>query len=232
MNGYPPLGILILTYNRKDILRATLNALRAHVAYSGEHRYVVCDDGSDDGTQSMLREEFPYVMLLQNNRVGLGAQENAGLLNLWSICSPYVLQLQDDMALTQTLFLDPWVRVLEKHETLGYVRLWGVGGHRYRANFEGDGEIGVSWWRIDWRSDELYIPSDRPHLKHARFHRMFGMYPEGLKTAETEDAFCHQCKVVISNVHPTVDVVVPHCVDVEKNWEHLGWHSRWRDSGL
>jgi hypothetical protein len=63
-----------------------------------------------------------------------------------------------------------------------------VAGHKYQAQLEG------GYWRIWWHSPELYIPSDRPHLKHRRFHEWYGLYPEGLKSAETEDAWCHQCK--------------------------------------
>jgi carboxylesterase type B len=80
-------------------------------------------------------------------------------------------------------------------------------------------------------SDELYIPSDRPHLKHRRFHNAAGWYPEGLKSAETEEAWSHQVKDA-ARAHGVPAVLVPHALDVERNFEHLGWHSRWRDVNL
>ena len=58
------------------------------------------------------------------------------------------------------------------------------------------------------------------------------MYPEGLKTAHTEEAFCHQCKNRAGLDGRQLDVFVPHAVDIERNFEHAGWHSRWRDVGL
>ena len=137
-----------------------------------------------------------------------------------------VLQLQDDLWLLHHFDLHPHVQRLMQDETAGYIRLWGAGGHKYEGRLEGE------HWRIYWHSDELYIPSDRPHLKHWRFHRHFGFYPEGLSTAVTEDAWCHQCKNLAGANGVTCDVLVPHAVDIERNFEHAGWHARWRDKGL
>ena len=161
---WPPLSINIVTYNRRDTLRQTIGRLRSHLYYVGPITWIVADDGSDDGTQAMLSEVYPDVALVQSDRVGLGANTNAGL-RLALSAADYVLQLQDDMHLLTTLDLHPHIEQLRDNPTCGFIRLWGVGGHRYKANLEGN------YWRIHWDSDELYIPSDRPHVKHARFHR-------------------------------------------------------------
>lgn len=214
-----PVAVLIITYNRRDILRDTIASLAEHLR--GEYHIFVADDGSDDGTQEMLHRD---ITLVQSSRVGLGANANAGLKAAFTH-SDIVLQLQDDMALQKPLDLTPHVERLAADATSGFIRLWGVGGHRYTATLEG------SYWRIDWRSDELYIPSDRPHIKHQRFHGAVGFYPEGLPTAETEDAWCHQCKdIALERGAPSV--LVPLQWDTESGFEHMGWHSRWRDKGL
>jgi hypothetical protein len=140
--------------------------------------------------------------------------------------SDYVYQSQDDLWLLHHFDLHPHIEKLMTDPTCGYIRLWGAGGHRYTANLEGN------HWRVLWNSEELYIPSDRPHVKHRRFHEHFGMYPEGLGTAHTEDAWCHQCKNRAGMDGKQLDVFVPHAVDVERNFEHAGWHTRWRDQGL
>jgi glycosyltransferase involved in cell wall biosynthesis len=224
MDNWPALSVLVVTYNRKNILAEVLRALREHVYYVGPIFWVVADDGSDDGTVEMLKERFPDTLLVQSNRVGLGANANAGLREA-AYRSPIILQLQDDMKLLTTLDLHPHVQKLIDDETCGYIRLWGVGGHRYTANLEGN------HWRIHWNSEELYIPSDRPHLKHRRFHEFFGMYPEGHKTADTEDAWAHQCKDRAGLNGVQLDVFVPQ-METEKSWEHIGWHDRWRDKNL
>lgn len=221
---WPPLAILSMTYNRRDILEDTLKHINEHLWYEGPKQYFVADDGSDDGTQSMLMQ-FPDMTLIQNQRVGLGANSNSGL-RLAMAYAPLILQFQDDMQLKSSLDLHPHAERLLSDETCGYIRLWGVGGHRYTANLEGN------YWRVWWNSDDLYIPSDRPHLKHRRFHEFFGFYPEGLKSAETEDAWCHQCKDRAGGNGKKLDVLVPQNALTESTWEHMAYGSRWRDKGL
>lgn len=222
---WPPLAILVITYNRKEILDETLKHLKDHVYYTGERKYIVADDGSDDGTQQMLMETHPDVLLVESNRAGLGANENAGLRQAMAY-APIIMQLQDDLHALATIDLHPHVERLMTDETSGYIRLWGVGGHRYTGNLEGN------YWRVWWNSDDLYIPSDRPHIKHRRFHEFFGFYPEGLRAAETEDAWCHQCKDRAGQGGKKLDVLVPQNALTEVTWEHVGWNIRWRNKGL
>lgn len=222
MSDWPNLSIVIITYNRRDIVRETIHRIDKHLYYEGERHWILADDGSDDGTIDMVMSEYPHVSVVQSNRVGLGANSNAGLRAAFSK-SDYVLQMQDDMHLLTTLDLHPHVGLMMNDDTCGYVRLWGIGGHRYTATLEGN------HWRVRWDSQELYVPSDRPHVKHRRFHDKFGFYPEGLPTAATEEAWCHQCKTLSADAN--LDVFVPQ-MDTERSWEHAGWHTRWRDQGL
>lgn len=222
---WPALAINVVTYNRKETLRGTLQRLSRHLWYEGPTHVIVADDGSDDGTQTMLRRDFPNVVLVQSRRTGLGANTNAGLRACLQRAD-LVLQLQDDMHLLGTLDIHPHVERLLKDPTCGFIRLWWVGGHRYQGALE------ENYWRIWWHSPELYIPSDRPHLKHRRWHDFYGFYPEGLKTGETEDAWCHQCKRKAALGLRQLDVFVPLSVDLEKSWEHMEYARRWRDQGL
>jgi len=222
---WPTLAINVVTYNRKETLRVTLQRLQTHLYYVGPRALFVADDGSDDGTQAMLAEEFPSAVLIQSQRVGMGANTNAGLRAGLAVAD-YVLQFQDDMQLLATLDLHPHIERLRDDPTCGFIRLWGVGGHRYKANLEGN------YWRVHWDSDELYIPSDRPHVKHRRFHEFFGFYPEGLSTATTEDAWCHGCKQRAGIGGRQLDVFVPQNQLTETTWDHAEWHGRWRDKGL
>lgn len=223
--SWPPLAILIVTYNRRDTLRETLRRLDTHLAYEGPCHVIVADDGSDDGTLDMLRTEYPQILIISSQRVGLGANTNAGLRAAFALAE-YVLQLQDDMHLLATLDLHPHIERLRDDPTSGFIRLWGVGGHKYEARLEGN------YWRVMWHSDELYIPSDRPHVKHWRFHAHFGFYPEGLPTSTTEDAWCHQCKNRAGMGGVQCDVLVPQNQLTETTWEHMHWAQRWRNEGL
>lgn len=220
---WPALSILFVTFNRRDTLLETIGRIQEHLDYTGPRHLIIADDGSEDGTVAAVRELYPEAIIVRSNRAGMGGNTNAGLRAAFGL-SDYVLQLQDDMHLQHHFDLHPHVAKLRDDPTAGFVRLWGVGGHKYTATLD------EAHWRIDWRSEELYIPSDRPQLKHWRFHSHFGFYPEGLRTDQTEDAFCHQCKDRAIAGAPAV--LVPHGVDIEKNFEHVGWHDRSRDRGL
>jgi glycosyltransferase involved in cell wall biosynthesis len=222
----PNLAIVVVTYNRVAVLLETLHRLREYVRYNGEIKYCIADDGSTDGTQPMIGEWLPDatdIGIVQSNRVGLGANTNAGLLAAWEY-SPIVLQLQDDMQLQSPLNLDAHVQKLVDDESAGFIRLWGVAGHQYNATLDG------GYWRIAWDSPEHYIASDRPHIKHRRFHDAAGMYPTGKTTGDTEEAWCHQTRLV--SQEKTIPSVLVPLIDTENSWKHVCYDQRWRDKGL
>ena len=226
MTDLPPIAVVVVTYQRAAILRQTLRGLAQHLRYAGELIYVIADDGSTDDTHATIGDHADLVgntLTVVTDRGGMGANTNMGLRTALTY-TDLVFQLQDDMQLLEPLDLTPHAQWLLSHPQDGYIRLWGVGGHRYTATLD------ERYWRIDWHSDELYIASDRPHLKHRRFHEVVGFYPEGLRTNVTEEAWCHQAKDAGRRGAPAV--LVPHALDIERNFEHLGYHSRWRDQGL
>ncbi len=72
------LGIVIVNWNTRDLLRNCLRSL-AH-ATGVSYQIVVVDNASDDGSAEMVRREFPHVTLIANdeNR-GYPAANNQGL---------------------------------------------------------------------------------------------------------------------------------------------------------
>ena len=56
----PSVSVIIPTYNRKDMLRDTLNSL-AHQTYP-DFEVIIVDDGSMDGTQEIVGEAFPFTL--------------------------------------------------------------------------------------------------------------------------------------------------------------------------
>jgi GT2 family glycosyltransferase len=61
----PPVGVVIVNHNLKDSLRETLASFR-QVTYPGI-KVIVSDNASTDGSQEMVRTEFPEVELLAHN---------------------------------------------------------------------------------------------------------------------------------------------------------------------
>jgi glycosyltransferase involved in cell wall biosynthesis len=156
----------------------------------------------------MLAGQRDITVIPGPNR-GLGANLNRLIA---STPDDYLFQLDDDHLLLGRLELNRHVIKLRDDQTAGWIRLMGIGYHDYIARLE------ENYWRIYWQSPEKYIPSNRPHLKHRRFHDHFGLYPEDVSLAETEDGFCDQCKARKGG--PAV--LVPLDVLTESGWDHVG----------
>jgi N-acetylglucosaminyl-diphospho-decaprenol L-rhamnosyltransferase len=76
------LGIVIVNWNTRDLLRRCLETVFAS-AGSMTYRVVVVDNGSTDGSAEMVSETFPQVILVTGHgNVGYPAGNNLGLLKL------------------------------------------------------------------------------------------------------------------------------------------------------
>ncbi|MBN2319611.1 MAG: glycosyltransferase [Acidobacteria bacterium] len=86
-------SVAILSYNRRDELHKTLNAVcRPEYPW---REVLVADNGSTDGTVEFVRNAFPDVRLLALDRnIGIEASNRAYL----AATAPWVLSLDDDSA--------------------------------------------------------------------------------------------------------------------------------------
>jgi glycosyltransferase involved in cell wall biosynthesis len=216
------LAVVITTFNRKDILKETIGRVAEHIKYSGgEVRVFIADDGSTDGTQEMAAS-WPFCRIVQSNRAGLGGNANAGLKMAFQF-SDVVFQFQDDMWIDGPLDMTPHVQLLREKPEIGWIRIGHYLNHNFTAQMRGE------YWHLLWNSQEYYIASDQPHVKHRRFHDFFGYYPEGLKIADTENSWCGRTWQIaqISQDAPQVwlSARVPHQI-----WRHVG--PSWQSEGL
>jgi glycosyltransferase involved in cell wall biosynthesis len=87
----PDASIVIVTKNRKDDLRA---ALRSAVDQTADIEVIVIDDGSSDGTQTMVCEEFPQVRFYRSEESqGYIGQRNRGAE---LAKAPIIISIDDD----------------------------------------------------------------------------------------------------------------------------------------
>lgn len=75
----PLLSIIVVNYNTRDLLARALDAVAAS-ARDLPHEVIVVDNGSTDGSATLLRERYPAVRAIANGRnVGFAAANNQGL---------------------------------------------------------------------------------------------------------------------------------------------------------
>lgn len=219
MPDYPAIAVIIPTYNRSEIVKTAVTNLHKYLHYNGPIRYYIGMDGNDD-TEARIKTLFPDVHCLPGPKRGLGANLNR-LLKFSS--ESYFIQMDDDHILLSPLDLNKHMERLQSHFDDGWIRLMGIGSHHYAADLDGD------YWRVRWDSPELYIPSNRPHLKKRAFHEHYGYYPENIPLGATEEGFCGRCKeIALSSGGPAV--LVPLNSQSETQWDHIG--DSWQLKGL
>lgn len=114
-NAEPDMSIILVCWNNKSYLSACLQSLYA-VPLRCRFDIVVVDNGSTDGSQRMVREQFPEIRIIQNDHnVGLGKASNQGIA---ATGGRYVLLLNND-TLVNGPSLDTLVAFLEATPTAG-----------------------------------------------------------------------------------------------------------------
>jgi N-acetylglucosaminyl-diphospho-decaprenol L-rhamnosyltransferase len=121
------LGIVIVNWNTRELLRACLQSVEASVG-DFSCRVVVVDNASTDGSASMVQREFPEVTVVFNpNNEGFGVANNKGLqlLGLYRGCASghaprYALILNPDTELPPTALRD-MIAYMDADEQIGAV---------------------------------------------------------------------------------------------------------------
>jgi len=146
VESVPDMSIVIVCWNNKAYLEPCLESLYG-AGLRSSFDVVVTDNGSTDGSQAMLREKFPEVLLIQNERnEGLSRASNQGIK---ATQGRYVLLLNDD-TLVNAPSLDAMVEFLETHPEAG-----AVGGRLLNA----DGSFQAGYANFSSLSEEFLIAS-------------------------------------------------------------------------
>jgi GT2 family glycosyltransferase len=113
--------ISILNWNGRELLRDCLDSLFAVTEYDA-FEVVVVDNGSDDGSVEMLREEYPSVHRIENdeNR-GFAKGHNQAIEFSLDRGADQVLLLNNDVELVDPGWLDELVDVTTSDEEVGLV---------------------------------------------------------------------------------------------------------------
>ncbi len=88
------LGIVIVSWNVRDLLAACLDSVYVDLAQSGGRLRAavgVVDNSSSDGSAAMVRAQFPRTRLIEADNRGMGAGNNLGLRALMQAYEPFAL---------------------------------------------------------------------------------------------------------------------------------------------
>lgn len=202
MNKWPKIWLLFATFRRTEVALRTIASLHQYLIYPNLHWHI-CDDGShktDDGTDrwhigvltEAIAEFYPRVthheMDTPSGQFNTGGNVNGGIRAAHENgCNIHLLNF-DDWALTRELDIRPMVDVLEREETVGFIRLSyrvpGMAGvcvrydsPRLNKNFMWLRLIRDWTLRNPWVTDS-YMVSTQPYVAHRRFFDAYGYHPE------------------------------------------------------
>lgn len=145
------MSIVIVGMNNKQYLRQCLESLWT-AGLRSRFEVVAIDNGSNDGSQAMLSEEFPAVRLIQNEtNVGLSRASNQGL----AVATGRHLLLLNDDTIVNAASLDAMVEFLDHNPGVG-----AVGGRL----LNGDGSFQAGYDRFPTLMDEFCIASGLSRL--------------------------------------------------------------------
>jgi glycosyltransferase involved in cell wall biosynthesis len=106
------LGIGVITFNRRDLLRQTVERIRALTVHPGTS-LLVADDGSSDGTQEMLHELG--VGYVSGENAGVTWNKNRALFMLSELAGcDVVILLEDDVQPRHPGWEMPWIECGER----------------------------------------------------------------------------------------------------------------------
>jgi len=219
---WPGVTVLIVTFDRPKEVREVIRALRVNLHYPGELRWHIADDSTPTSNYVPgIAGDFPELKFshtITPKRSGWGVNVNTALRN---IKTPYVFQIEDDQLATREINIEAGVFVMEHVPTVALVRYDGIEGHRLMLYMDETPKINgrrVHFLRIERQKTKgLNAYSNRPHLKHRRFHELFGLYPEGLSLGSTEETFAHH----VLHAKGTPDLVAL-ANGIERAFKHIG----------
>jgi glycosyltransferase involved in cell wall biosynthesis len=111
-SSLPTLSVILPTYNRKESLLGTLQALAQQTYPSDHFEVIVVDDGSTDGTDAIAVEDFPFaVRYVRQSNQGDAAARNLGARHSQA---ELLVFLDDDMLLDPN-YLGALVQAQEGH---------------------------------------------------------------------------------------------------------------------
>lgn len=229
MDDLPYLGICMVTYNRTREALETVRSTCDNLVYPREKiGWYVADDGSKpehhQALLDLLAEKGMRVIGEHNDRFRADASYDCGKgwnkgLGLCYQFSDFVLWLEDDWLLDNTLDLAPYVRLLIDRTDVGIVsfRILSIGADVHTVGY--GGEIYLKYLRTT-----QYAYSGNPLIRHARYTQHYGWFAEDRNPGLIE---LHQDDLYRLDVKNGPEIWRPNSISPWGSWKHTGSDKTW-----
>lgn len=179
------LGIMLLTYNRLNYAKQTLESTLQNLVTAEPIRVHIASDGDTDEYIEQLRDiaEGYAVSVTNSGRNGYGANFNLATQQLHLDCE-FILPLEDDWKLIRRFNIDSILDVL-RDRVFGCVRL-GYIGYTQTLSCNFVSHNGHHWLSLDSESTEPHVFAGHPRLETVAWERSVGPWDEGLLPGQTE----------------------------------------------
>lgn len=140
MKNYPLVAVLIPVYNNKEDTKEFLENFKC-VTYPN-YKVIITDDGSTDGTEEMIREEYPEVVLLKGDgNLWWAGSTNLGIKKAIEIGTKYVLLAENDHRVSGN-FLSALVDTAERNpRSITFSKV---------LRYDDPKRIYIAGWKVNW----------------------------------------------------------------------------------
>jgi GT2 family glycosyltransferase len=140
--------VVILNWNKRALLRRSLEVLRDVASLPYRVEIVVVDNGSTDGSREMVRREFPAARLIENPRnLGIAQGKNVGLR---AARGEFVLLLDDDTTIhpAQLAALIDTARAHPKAGIVSCMKVRETGAPLYEYHVPSPSTLGLGFFVV------------------------------------------------------------------------------------
>lgn len=238
--SHPEIAIGFVTYKRTAMALETVRTTIENLQYPKDRRgWYIADDGSDGNhvqkILDLLEQNGEKVIGWHSERIRNKNDENSfhagkGWNKCLGIChqfSDFVLWLEDDWRLDESLDPSPHVRILMDREDVGAVtyRILSQGANVHTVGYQG--EIYLQYLR-----ETQYAYSGNPYLRHARYTRSYGWFAEdrnpGLIELHMDDQYRFKMDeggLQYNDGKPWI--WRPASISIWGSWKHIGSEKSW-----
>ena len=109
-------SVIILNFNTLELTKIAIEKLLASKLHKFSMEIIVCDNASTDGTDQMMKKEFPEILFIQNGgNVGFAAGNNPGIK---IAKGRYILLLNSDTEVAENT-IATMITFMDEHPTCG-----------------------------------------------------------------------------------------------------------------